>query len=435
MLTTLTPFLATTLTALVLIAATQVRARPVVIGLSPSIEATEQNSVIRDVATYLAETVAPGETAHVIDAQSLKLIGTFTVPEGTAYQSPRAKLKANRPLLRALKTFADGSVLDESLPGRMDLPGLLRHVGRTFPASGPADLIVIGTPLHDDPRVPAFSMADGNVPNDGHITVGRDRSPYGVKGEVDRLAGYRVFFGAPGNWAATDRHAHYVERFWALNIAARGGTLASFTGDLTTLLMQAATGSASVENSMGTHVLAPTDKLEMVRFLPTQIGTTTIYDRAVTETPPDAQLVRRAGAVELGIAWDCTACDLDLYARPGLQSPTIFFGNKETADGRLFKDFRRSPAISNGFETIAFTAPVDLSKLTIGVNFFLGRVDSSEIRGEIRIAIGEETWAAPFVIPARHGNLGGGRDAAIRDGRAPNAHWVMIDPMKVVGLR
>ncbi|MEM6549832.1 MAG: hypothetical protein AAF713_19090 [Pseudomonadota bacterium] len=235
-----------------------------------------------------------------LDAATLRLIGTFAVPEKAAYRHPRAKLKANRPALRALAEFAKASDGDPAPRGRIDLPGFLLQVGRNWPATEPAELIVLGSPIHDNPRAPGFSMKGGKVPNDGHVTVGRN---------------------------------------------------------------------------------------------------------------------------------------LHLYARPGPASPVIYDGNKRTANGQLLEDFRRSPAISNGFETIAFSAPVDLSKLLIGVSFFAGRGGADGVHGKVRIGIGPDTWATPFRIASKIGLAGLGTEAAMREGRAPNKAWVIIDPLAVTGLR
>lgn len=144
-----------------------------------------------------------------------------------------------------------------------------------------------------------------------------------------------------------------------------GAVLATFEGDLTTLLAQAASGRPMPVDQ---PLLEPIDKLEMIPFYAENTVLGSIYDRPLTTSPAHAAELRRAEEVEVGIRWDnCDACDLDLYAHPGGNAPVIFYGNAETLGGRLQKDFRRSPALTRGYETIAFHGPVDLAALRLGM--------------------------------------------------------------------
>lgn len=403
-----------------------------VVALSPYDTVANQRSRIESVARHLSDAVAPGEVAHILDGHGLRLIGTFAVPDKDGYKNPRAKLAVNKAALGALLRFANDARTDADKIGRIDLPGLLRYVGKNHPADDESDLIVFGNPLHDDPRIPASSMQGGHVPNDGHIAATRARSPYGTAGLKGRLKGYRVHMGLPTtDWAVTDQHAHFVQRFWALSIGAQGGRLATFTADPATLFRQASNPTPSSGDG---YTLGTVDKLEMLPFRPQRV-TLPIYDRELTPKPPKMRELRRAHEVEVGISWVCGDCDFDLYARPGAHAQVIYFNRPGTGEGRLFKDYRQSPAITGGFETISFTAPIDLTALRLAINFYAGRVPAGGAKGEVRIAIGGRTWAKPFRITATDGNKGKAAKAVMNSGRAANKGWIVIDPAGVTGLR
>lgn len=409
-----------------------VEAKNTVIGLSPFGEPAKVRQNVDGLARYLATNVDPGETAHILDAHGLKLIGTFAVPNKAAYSNPRAKVAVNKTVLRAMFEFAASARGDGDLVGRIDMPGLLRYVGTNYPANGKSDLIVLGSPVHHDPRIATLSMRGARVPNDGHIKASRAQSPYGTAGLQNRLKGYRVLLGIPSmDWAATDRHAYFTQRFLSLMIAAQGGQLTTFTTDLGTLFQQAA---KPLGGPLEAYSLTATDKLEMIAFKP-ETAALSIYERELSRQVPARSALRRAEQVEIGISWDCGDCDLDLFARPGLHGEVIFYGKPVTATGRLFKDYQQSPAITGGFETIAFAVPVDLTTLRLAINFYAGKVPQGGVTGEIRIAIGNHTWAKRFGIAANAGNKGKDANAVMKSGQASNKAWVVVDPVNITGNR
>jgi hypothetical protein len=368
----------------------------------------------------------------VIDGWNKRLIATFSVPDNPAYKNPRAKLKANRAALRDLMEFAkpEGG---GAPAGALDLPGTLRFVGSSYPATTPRDLIIIGMPLHQDPRSPSSDMTGGAVPNNDHVAASRASSSFGAADEKGRLGNYSLHFGAPnGDWVITERHAYAVEQYLALSVTLRGGKLMTFANNPATPFENAAAGTSL---PIGGHEAALSGKLEMVTFAPEDTPLGSIYEREVTRERPSAATLRRAEQVEIGIRWDqCPVCDLDLMARPDPNAAVISYQNPVSTEGRLFKDFLRSPA-QNGFETIAFRVPVDLTKLQLAVNLYNGSPGKSGVTGEIRIAIGPRTWAGNFTIPADRGNGGAGRATTIKNGKPANEAWVVIDPLAITGRR
>lgn len=409
-----------------------VHARESVVALSPFGSPEGQMKLIEQVAMYLAASVEPGENAYLIDAWNKRLIATFSVPNNSAYKNPRAKLKANRTALRSAAAFAKAA-RGGAEEGAIDLPGTLRFVGSSYPAKTERDLIIIGSPLHQDPKSPSSDMAAGAVPNDDHIAASRAHSTFGAADEKGRLENYSAYFGAPnGDWVISDRHAYAVEQYVSLSISQRGATLVTFSSNPATPFEDAA---AEASLPVGDREAVFSGKLEMVTFAPEDTPLGSIYEREISRDRPRISMLRRADQVEIGIRWNqCPSCDLDLMAKPDPNAATISYKNPVSTEGRLYKDYLRSPA-RNGFETIAFGVPVDLTKLRLAVNLFNGKPGDQGVTGEIRIAIGPRTWAGEFTIPAKHGNGGAGEEATVKDGKPANSAWVVINPLAITGRR
>ena len=409
----------------------QALGRDVVVGFSPHQNADVLKAQVERVVHHLADTVAPGEAAHLFDASRVRIITTFTVPDRTAYANPRTKLQINRDAIAKLKGFIGSAEPIPGKVGRIDLPAFLRAIGEHYPAADGADLIILGSPIYDDPQAPSLSMLNGRVPNDGHITTHLGQSPYGIRGLRGSLEGYNVYFGdLGGNWSVSTAHAFHVERFWTLSVEGHGGSLAYFGDDLETLFGLAGSDRPDRVSDDGP---VETEKLEMLQFAPDTGAVADIFTTPLAEEPAPEPVWANAANVTLGITWDAPDVDLDLYVRPNPSASVIFFDNATTAEGRLFKDFRASPR--TGFETVALNGRVDLSKLRPAINFFGGRAPEGRVQGEIRIAIGEIVWAKTFAIKRSSGNQGMGAETAVLENTAPNDAWVILDPLMILGVQ
>lgn len=428
---------ATIAVALALIAG-EAGARPAIVALAPAAGEADRRAITEGVAFYLAEVVQPGESARLLDARTGALLAVFEVPEGESYVAPRAKLQINRRPLKALKAYVSIAPEAGTHEGAMDLPGLLREIGTRYPADVPTDLVIWGSPVHHDPRMPSFSMLEARVPGDGQFFHTRAETPYAAVGEDSFLNNYRVFFGRIGpDPAVNDAHAFALEQYLGNSIAVRGGQLVGIADDPATLFEGA---SAPITEPRKRYAPQESDKIEMLVFAPqppeaVDARALPIHERPLASSAPSAAEMRQAREVEVGITWDAAcACDLDLYARPAT-GEVIYFANAETAAGRLLKDFTSSPEIDGGLERVVFAAPVDLAELRLAVNLYRGAPGRAGVTGEIRIAIGAETWAAPFRITAEGGSAGRGAAAVMNRQSRGDASWVVIDPLALVGLR
>lgn len=411
-----------------------VAARDLIVALSPYHARDDARRHSVALLKQLTE-LNQGSRVTLIDGYNLSIIGEFTIPDNPAYNNAKARLGVNREAAAALKRFVDRSVAPggaghPSVPGAVRLPQLLRYVANNFNHSGQTDVIVLGSPFYDDPREAAFSMANGRFPSDGHLFASQGKTPFGAAGQSGLLKNARVHIGYGSDRIMQgERHGYFVRRFWTLHVEALGGKLGGFVADVPTLFRGIAGNAAPPA-----HDFKPvrSDKLEMIILSPVA-DRQSIFERPVSETAlPQAQVVR-AENVQVGISWACGQCDLDVYARPMPDAPVLYFGRTVTAHGRYWKDYRNSPQPTNGFETIGFDVPLDLRTLTIAVNFFEGEAPQG-VSGEIRISVGDHTYAAPFHILATRGNRGQDIPSLFETGKASGDHSVIIEPLSILGF-
>ncbi|OXT01982.1 hypothetical protein B7H23_03325 [Notoacmeibacter marinus] len=424
----LTSFAAALLASSTLVA-TPASSREAVIGLSPLQASDDLKAQAERVIMYLAETVEPGETALVFDALDVELIGSFSVPEGEAYANPKAKLQANRQLFAAFKHFFEGANPDADRPAAIDLPKLLRTIREHYPSDNERSIILLGSPVHDDPLAPSYSMEGGRVPYDGLVAAEANVSAYSTGGLPGSLDDDAVLFGivpAAKGWQASLNHEYHVERFWSVSVEAHGGTMRYFGEDIETLFRLA---NEDGEPTAHPQPLVPTDKLEMIRFFPDK------GRDAKTEAPSESAPNRTdidwhyAENVRVRASWDCLACDLDLHVRSHPQAEVLFYGRSSTAEGQLFKDVRRG--MTNGFETVVLNDAVDLAEMLIAINFYAGDATDGPVAVEIELSVGDRSFTKTVELKAQSGNGGVGRSAILERGSAPNRHWIVLSALEL----
>lgn len=418
-------------------------ARDLVIGLSPfHTEKAGAKDQIKTVIQFLVDTVEPGEQAMIYDAYHVQTIGIFAVPNKSLYRHPRAKLRANARVVKQLLTFAKQAMTPTgvnrpSVSGAIRLPQFLAFLGENFAPQQDMDVLVLGNPLLDDPKDRDFSMAHAQIPGDGHLQLSRSQTPYGIKGYEKRLRHVRLHLGFTDGWQRDDHHTFYVKRFWTLWTQQQGGSLVTFASDLSTVLQRVQSQAAAPQHAY-TFKESEAPKLEMIQLRPPKVKhRTSISERPVTTAPVAGDSITALRNVEVGITWNDPASsyiDLDLYVQAGPTAGVLYFSNRETAEGQYFKDFTTSPRSTNGLETVAFYTPVNGNHLFVAINFFGGQV-RGKVTGEVRISLDGQTYAQPFAIHAKKGNHGSGREAVLAAKQSASPHWIIIDPLQVLGVQ
>lgn len=405
-------------------------AKEIVIGLSPYQAPEILQQQVKQSLKY-ATTLKGGDTVSVIDAYHIKPLAKFTVPEGKAYRSPKARIKANKKAVAVLMQFAKKPPQSDPAPsvtGALRMPQFLRHVTQNFSGDKKVDVLVFGSPLYDDPADSQFSMVGALVPNDGHLQVSRNQSVYGIKGYDQALKNIRVHW-AYGDKAIfpSDQHSFMIERFWQLFVAEQGGDFITFAPFTKTAFERVKKSSSALSNP---HNLEKTERLEMIRLKAIEVEQS-IHERPLSTLKPSAQQVRAAQNIEIGITWDCARCDIDLYVRPLPSSAVLYYGHTRSDVGVYFKDYTKAPISSGGFETIELSVPVDLRSLVIATNFYGGE-SAQGVTGEIRLALEGQTYGLPFTLQATKGNGGAQVREAIAQGKSLSKHTILIDPLAII---
>lgn len=425
------------LVALGILAGVPAGAHDLIIGFSPYQEAAKAEAQVKTVLQVLTDTLEPGESALLFDAYHMQSLGTFAVPAKAAYRHPKAKIMANKQVVTTMLAFARAAKApkggdEPAVMGAIRLPQALAFIGQNHPHTKKAQVVLLGSPLYDDPAERAFSMNPVRIPGDGHFVHGRADTPYGIKGQETLLAQRHIHLGfADESWRRDDHHSHYVQRFWTLYIEGQGGKLVTFTGDMPTLWQRVRAHTPPLAHA---YTLEHSDKLEMLILKSREVREKdSIYERPVTKTPIAMERLIGATNIEIGLSWDCPACDIDLFAQHDSREAPLSYLNKETPSGLYYKDWRQSPRTVNGLETVAYRAPIDLSNLFIAVNFYGGNAVNG-VQGELRISLGGETYAKAFYVSAQDGNHGQGREETLKTKQAANVNWLVIDPLEVLGV-
>lgn len=124
---------------------------------------------------------------------------------------------------------------------QIDFPGSLGTIGY-YAAENP-EVVFFGDARYFAARQPDFSMVN-RFPTDGHYSLSRSDTPFGVVGMEGTLNGVRIHFCMTADDWVNDAHKEGVHRTHALLAAAYGAQLTTFSADLTDCAARFAEGKA-----------------------------------------------------------------------------------------------------------------------------------------------------------------------------------------------
>jgi hypothetical protein len=400
-----------------------------VVGISPYLDKSVKDQVYRGLVRLLVEDLPLNSTLSIYDAFDLKSITRVTLPNSRAFNSSKTRANQFAPAIRDLKTFlardhARPAGAHLTFESALRVPQFSDFLADNLVAHDrPVTVLLVGSPLYQDPKEPSFSMIDGYFPSDGHLQASREDSVFGFTGQTNRqpaLAVHWLYFGDP--WMS-DLHKEKVSRFWTLYFERRAGQLATFTQDLPTTLQAFCHASpGSPASARGWALDAQQTKLEMLRVSRSVELTDWITRDALPEMaprPPTAML----GPMKIGIRWKDNI-DLDLYATPRHGAETLFFQHARSPEGYYYKDHRSSPG--REYEFIEFESPVDVREVEAFVNFYQGSTADGP-RGEVRIEFDGRIYGGTFQIEASEGNRG-------RAGRKQEQFWTRIPVREILRI-
>ncbi|HXU75698.1 MAG TPA: hypothetical protein VN794_03975, partial [Methylomirabilota bacterium] len=156
-----------------------------VVGISPFLDKSVKDVIYRGLVRLLVEDLPLNSKLRVYDAFELKSITELSVPNAEAFKSPKTRANQFAPAIRDVKLFlaeehAKPTNSHSSFEGAIRLPQFLDFLSENLRKTGlsPA-VLLIGSPLYQDPKEPAFSMVDGYFPSDGHLHASREQSVFG----------------------------------------------------------------------------------------------------------------------------------------------------------------------------------------------------------------------------------------------------------------
>jgi hypothetical protein len=396
-----------------------------VVGISPFLDKSVKDDVYRSLVRLLVEELPLNSRLAVYDAFELKSITRVTLPNARAFNSPKTRANQFAPAIRDLKLFlaqdhAKPTNSHLTFEGAIRLPQFLDFLTENLRATNPSPaVLLIGSPLYQDAKEPAFSMVDGYFPSDGHLRASREKSVFGSAGETATalpLSVHWIYFGDP--WVS-DLHREKVTRFWTLYLEKRAAHLDVFTGDLPTALQSFLQGPRAPSNRWTVDTGSKVEMLRVSRNV--EIADWLTSDQLPERSPGPPTI--RLGPLKIGIRWKANV-DLDLYSAPRPGGETLFFQHVRSSEGYYYKDHRSSPG--KEFEFIEFESPVDIREVEAFVNFYKG-VWPGGPRGEVRIEFDGRIYSAPFSIPAEEGNLG-------RSGASAQEFWTRIPVQEMLKI-
>jgi hypothetical protein len=400
-----------------------------IIGLSPHLPNEAKNDVFRRIAALILEDAPLDSSIWIYDALRVQTVAQFEIPNVRAFRSPKTRANQFRVPFQQLREFlAREPEAAPNHPAAIHLPRFAAFVADHHAARREnVVVILLGSPLHMDSKEPSFSMANGYFPSDGHLSVGREQSVYGIEGRAEALKNALFYFGYFADPWISNLHEEKVARFWNLYLQGQGARLVSFTGDLPTVF-NAARGANSADQST-VSAQSPSqnpppspgaNRVEMLRITRDIAATDWIARDELSNaavSPPSSNI----GPMKIGIRWQGNM-DLDLYATPRPGAPTLFFQNIRSPEGYYFKDHRSSP--DREFEFIEFEQPIDFRDVKAFINFHTGEAPNGP-SGEIRVEFENRIYSAPFRIRARTGNEG-------RTGPGQEEFWTEIPLAKLL---
>ena len=400
-----------------------------VVGLSPYLDKSVKDEVYRGLVRLLVEDLPLNSTFSIYDAFDLKSVTRVTLPGSRAFNSSKTRANQFAPAIHELRTFLakdppkpTGTHLN--FQGALRIPQFCDFIADNLAGrERTITVLLVGSPLYQDPKEPSFSMVDGYFPSDGHLQATREDSVFGFSGQTNREPSLNVhwlYFGDP--WIS-DLHKEKVTRFWTLYFERRAGQLATFAQDAPTALRAFCHESeGTAASTRGWALDSQQTKLEMLRVSRSVELSDWITRDAVPELAPKPPGVM-VGPMKIGIRWKADI-DLDLYAAPRHGAETLFFQHTRSPEGYYYKDHRSSPG--REYEFIEFESPVDVREVEAFVNFYKGSRAGGP-GGEVRIEFDGRIYSGHFSIEATEGNRG-------RTGRNQEACWTRIPVREILGI-
>ncbi len=401
-----------------------------IIGISPYMAASGGDERAKKLILQIAEGLDAGDSVDVFDAFNIKSIASFSIAPEKNYKHIQQKLRANKSAVKSLVQFGRSKATKDKLPsGTLRIPKFLHFLSENGLVTPETKIILIGSPIFNDPLAKGYSMNKARVPSDGHIRASQRSSPFGMQETSKAFGGARIAFSYQGaeNWQKSTAHEYAVKRFWTLLFRHAGLKVATFgkeTGFAFKMLNKSTIGKA------GNYRLEQSNKLEMIEFINRRVSRGSIFTRPIVTSPVDMADVNFAQGMEIGLRWKCAPCDLDLYVQAHERAAPLYFSKPKSPEGKYYKDYQRAP-VTNGYELVDLKGRIDISKISIAVNYYGGRARKTPVEFELFISVDGLTFSRKYSFTAASGNKGAGRRKLL-SATPQSPHWVVVRPHDII---
>ena len=317
-------------------------------------------SAARQFQELLSGRAQPGDVIHLISTPSHSPVASLVVPDGN--HNARLRDPSVKAAARKLKSLF--TVSSNPGSGQIQLPSVAATVRSLRRTEFPCRVVLIGTPIYDEPRQQGWSMTGGMVPTDGALNA--EHSPF--NNDTKFPNGTQIaWLSSTTDWGDDPAHRDAVTRFNRLYLQTQNGQLTRMTADAETAFHFGTTqfpGSVTpLREEPGVKFVAvqsdreadPTTERKVTVEVdppqpepPTPVQPTPpASERAEVETVlADAEANRNV--IGLAINWESQdpRCDLDLYVTSRGESEELHFQQKQTRFGQLFRDVTSSGTIS-----------------------------------------------------------------------------------------
>jgi len=390
-----------------------------VVGLSPFMDKAEKDKVWKSISELLVNKTVPGVRILIYDAYNIQKLADIPLPKDDKYKRRRSRAKFIAKKIGRVKEFfkttSRGGDVDNA---QLLFPLFVREISKDRPYfNNIISVILYGSGFYEDPREGSIYTKSG-FPSDGFLK--HEESVFDTSNRENSISGVQFhYINLDGDRWINDVHRKKIERFYSLYISLSGGSLVTFSNDISDSL-----------NATRTDVLPSPFTLNESDMKPVMTSFGEISegwwgsDVVFSTTPPSSSVDK----IKIGITWDCQSCDVDLYVEPSNGKKILSYKQSRTNEGRHIKNFLTSPNAANRYEAVEFFTAKEPSKMHAWLNFYSGRSPQG-INVEVRVLFGNNVYKGEFRLPTTSGNRGDNFTNKQND-----PHWVTLDIKKLMRI-
>jgi len=442
-------------------------------GIAPSGVSADNHAVIA-ISPYLGEITAlnfksalhahllmeakPGTVYTLLDGANGQLITRLQIPL-LRRDSLNARLRKLEAELGVLESWINRPLPFPDLKdsGTLNPPAVVAAMERHEAGI----LLLVGSPIYRNAELSIHNWhhAEGELagywyPTDAHFYAPPGHSPWVIETERQRLRDVRLHWLALGpDTYPKGVYQTNIIRFYRLFAQLQGGALVSFQRKpqeaLQTLFRTDLTSPTHYIDANQTRIEMrraedhmrhrqeaeqAVTEIELPRHAPTRQAA---WRRSLTmkqspsvraghgDVGAMAESVMEAMAVdtpkgEVGIAlgWDAPV-DFDLVVYPAPEKEPLYFGNRQSRDGRYLKDMRTPERFQ--YEEVILNKPGNEVEAWVNLHSVDSPLDSPP-SGEYYIAVDRVIYTGHFSFGVTRGNLGEGLER-----RTNSPFWVKLD--------